>query len=318
MLKRFIAVACVLLSASYAFAQQYPAKPVKLIVPYTPGGGADGIARSVAEGMTQRLGQPVVVENRGGANTIIGSEYVASQPADGYTLLLCVSSLTVNQSLYKVNYDALRSFTPISILVSVPLVLVTAPSLPVKSVHDVVALAKARPGELTFASYGSGSSSHLAGELMKTMAGIEMLHVPYKGSSPSLTDVVAERASMSFSTIPPALPLVKAGRLKAIAVTSPQRLEQLKDLPTVAESGLPGFDVVGWNAICAPGGTPRPIVDRLYSVIRDTLATPATRDRLVNMGYVVVGNTPDEFAALMKSEAGKWAKVIQESHIKIE
>ena len=306
------------LAAAPAMADAWPSKPIKFVVPFTPGGSADTLARIFAEGLAARLGQPVIAENKPGANTIIATEYTASQPPDGYTIFLCTPALPINPSLYKVRYDPDKSFTYVSLLASVPLILVAHPEVPAANVKEVVALARAKPGDLAFTTYGLGSAAHLAGELLQAMTGTKMLHVPFKGSSPAVTEVVAGRAQLSFTTIPMVVPMINAGRVKAIGVTSAERVDIVKGVPTLAESGVPGYDVVSWNGLCGPAGMPKEIVDRIYKAVADTAAAPQSRARLVEAGYVVVASKPEQFKALVAGEVRKWGKLIKENNIKAE
>lgn len=318
---RLVAIAaasCLALGAwPVAAADAWPTKPIKLIVPYPPGGSTDTLARIVADGLSTRLGQPVVPENKPGAATIIGTEYAAAQPPDGYTLLLCTPGLPINPSLYKVNYDPQKSFTFVSLLVSLPLILVAHPEVPVKNVSDVIALAKSKPGEIAYTSYGMGSAAHLAGELFSTMSGTQFLHVPFKGSSPAVMEVIAGRAQLSFTTIPMVVPQIKAGRVKPIAVTSQQHVDIVKDVPTISESGLPGFEVIAWNGLCGPAGLSQEIVDRLHKATHEILSQPESRARIADAGYVIADTSPAEFRAFVRSEEAKWSKLIQEAHVKV-
>ena len=309
-----------LCGAAAAHAQTYPSKPIRIIVPFVPGGGSDTIARGLAAGLNERFGQPVVVENRGGANTIIGTEYVANSPADGYTLLLCTGSFSINPNLYKINYDPLKSFTPVSQFLEGSLLLVVHPSLPVKNVKELIALAKARPGELTFASYGTGSPAHLAGELMKSMAGIDMLHIPFKGSVPAISEVVSGRVSLSFAVMTPVISFVQSGRLRALGTASRARSLGYKEFPTIAESGLPGFEASGWNGICAPAGLPREVLTKIHGAIVDVFATEESRNKYIKMGFNMLPRptSPEEFSALIRAEIQKWGKVIKDAGIKVE
>lgn len=307
------------LAAPSAHAQPYPNKPIKLVVPFVPGGGSDTVARVLAHGLTERLGEQVVVENRGGANTIIGTEYVAKSRPDGYTLLVCTGSFVINPSLYKLNYDTLKDLIPVTMYLSGRLLLVVHPSLPVKNVKELVALAKAKPGELTFSSYGAGSPSHLAGELLKDMTGINMLHVPFKGSQPSISEVVAGRVSMTFGVMTPVMPFVKAGRLRAIAFTTPKRVPDHPDIPTVAET-VPGFEAVGLNGICAPAGTPKEIIQTLHTNIAAVMTDQPVRKKLIDGGADIVERPlpPEEFGPLVRSEMAKWKKVVDKAGIKVQ
>ena len=302
-----------------AYAQSYPSKTIRLVVPFVPGGGSDSTARIIASGMSERLGQQVLVENRGGANTIVGTEYVANQRPDGYTLLVCTGSFVINPSLYKLNYDTLRDFTPVTQYLSGQLLLVVHPSIPARNAKELLALARAKPGELTFASYGAGSPSHLAGELLKNMTGINMLHIPFKGSAPSISEVVAGRVSMTFGVVVPVMPHVQAGRLRPIGFATPERRPAFPDIPTIAET-VPGFEAVGFNGICAPSGPPPAIIERLNAVISDVLAHPETRARIIKSGADLVDRPrgPKEFGALVRSEIAKWKKVVDSAGIKLE
>jgi tripartite-type tricarboxylate transporter receptor subunit TctC len=299
-----------------AAADAYPTKPIKIVVPYTPGGGADILTRTLAAALTPKLGQQVIVDNRPGGNTIIGSEYVANAQPDGYTLLLVPASFAINPSFYKVPYDTVRGFAPVGLVALVPLMLVANPNVQINSVKDLIDLAKAKPGKLTFASYGSGSPAHLAGELFKSMVGVDMLHIPYKGSAPALSDVVAGHVAIMFSSMSPAVPLVKSGRLKGIAVTTTKRVPAMKDLPTIAEAGVPGYEVQAWNGIVAPAGTPKEIVAKLNRAIVEIVATKEFRDRISAQGFEPDSSSPEEFAELIQRDILKWAKVIKDSGAK--
>lgn len=299
-----------------AAADTYPSKPVKIVIPYTPGGGADILARTLAAALAPKIGQPVIVENRPGANTFTGTEYVAKSPPDGHTLLLVAASFSINPSFYKLPYDSIHGFAPVALVALVPLLLVTNPAVPVNSVKDLIALAKAQPGKLTFASYGSGSPAHLAGELFKSMVGVDMLHIPYKGSAPALADIVAGHVALSFSSMSPAVPLVKSGRLKAIAVSTAKRVSAMKEIPTIAESGVPGYEVLAWNGIAAPAGTPKDVVAKLNQAIAEIVATTEFRDKISAQGFEPESSSSEEFSELIQRDMLKWAKVIKESGAK--
>ncbi|HET9651910.1 MAG TPA: tripartite tricarboxylate transporter substrate binding protein [Usitatibacter sp.] len=316
-LARILLCALALCAGVAAAAEPWPAKPVKLVVPYPPGGSTDGLARIFADGLGSRLGQPVIIENKPGAATVIGTDYVAAQAADGYTLLLCTPGLAINPSVYPVHYDPEKSFTYVTLLASLPLILVAHPDVPVANVNDVVALAKSKPGEISYTTYGMGSAAHLAGELLHQMTGAKMLHVPFKGSSPAVTEVIAGRANLSFTTVPMVVPMIKAGRVKPVGVTTAQRLDVLKDVPTIAES-LPGFEVVSWNGLCAPAGVSHEIVERLNKASNEVVNAPESRARLVDQGYVVAGGTPEQFRAFVMAEVRKWSKLIREANVKME
>jgi tripartite-type tricarboxylate transporter receptor subunit TctC len=304
-----------------AAAQSYPAKPIRFVVPFPPGGPLDIMARGVGQKLQDAWGQPVVVENRPGAGGGIGAELVAKSPADGYTLLMgAVSTHAINPSLYpKIGYDPRKDFVPVALVAQVPNILVVHPSLPVQSVQDLIAYAKAKPGSLSFGSGSTGSTGHLAGELFKTMAGVDMAHIPYKGGAPAMQDLLAGQTQLMFDNLANALGQVKAGKLRAVAVTTAQRAPAAPDLPTIAESGLPGFDLTTWFGVFAPAGTPPEIVAKLNAEIVKALASKELTERLAAMGTAPPeNNTPERFASFVRSEAAKYAKVVRESGAKVE
>jgi tripartite-type tricarboxylate transporter receptor subunit TctC len=302
-----------------AAAAPYPTKPIRMIVAVPPGGPADTLARLVAPRLTESLGQTVVIDNRPGANGIIAYETTARAAPDGHTFTAVAAGVVINASLYKsVPYDPIRDFAPITLGITVPNILVVHPSVAASSVKDLIALAKAKQGAVTFASAGNGTSGHLALELFRTSAGVDVIHVPYKGGGPALADVLAGQVQALFSIALAAAPQIKAGRVKALAITSLRRSPVSPDLPTVAESGLPGFEVVGWFGWLAPAATPKPIIDRLHGEIVRTLRLPDVRDRLLSQSTEPVGNTPQEFAAFMKSEHAKWGRLIRAANIRVE
>ena len=313
-------LAAALTAAPAALAQTYPTKTVRMIVAFPPGGTTDILARATAQKLTEAFGQQVVIDNRPGAGGNIGTELVARSPADGYTLLASPgSTLTSNPAVYaKVPFDTVRDFAPVTIIAEVPNVLIVHPSLPVKTVKELIALAKARPGQLAYASTGAGQSTHLSAELFKQMARVDMIHVPYKGSAPALTDMVAGQVTVMFDNMPSCLPFVKAGRLKAIAVTSTKRSPTTPELPTVAEAALPGFDVTVWFSVLAPANTPRDIVARLNGEIVKALKAPDMRERLSQQGAEPVGNTPEEFAGVIKRDLAKWSKLVKDANIRLD
>lgn len=321
---RFAAGMLVLLVAGVAApalrAQPYPAKPVRLVVPYPPGGGSDTIARPLAQKMTEGLGQQVFVDNRGGANGNIGMELVARSTPDGYTLVFALSAqLAINPSLYrKIPYDPVRDFAPINLFGSGIYILVVHPSLPVKSVKELVALAKARPGEIAYSSSGSGSGGHLAAELFTRMAGIRMLHVPYKGGGPALMDLLAGNVQVLFATQLASWPHIQSGRVRALAVSTAKRPASLPDLPTIAEAGIPGYDAGVWYALLAPAGTPRDILARLSGEVVRALQQSDFRGFLIKNGIEPIGGPPEELDALIRSEIKKYARLIQEAGIRAE
>ncbi len=296
-------------------AASYPAKPIRLVVPFPAGGTTDILARAVAQKLSEAWGQQVIVDNRPGAGGNIGSDLVAKSAPDGYTLLMgTVGTHAINPSLYaKMPYDHVKDFAPVILVAGVPNVLVVNPSLPVHSVQELIAYAKANPGKLNFASSGNGTSIHLSGELFKTMTGVQMTHIPYKGSAPALTDLVGGQVELMFDNLPSSLPFIKAGRLRALAVTSGTRAAALPDLPTLAESGLAGFEASSWFGVLAPAGTPRDIVAKLNGAIATWLASPEAREKLSSQGAIAAGGTPDAFARHIAAETVKWAKVVKAS-----
>ncbi|MBI3067740.1 MAG: tripartite tricarboxylate transporter substrate binding protein [Betaproteobacteria bacterium] len=293
---------------------------MRLIALNPPGGVSDTLARAIGEKLAERLGQPFVIDNRVGAGGIIGSEIVARAQPDGHTLLMgFIGNLAINPGLYKkLPYDPIRDFAPVSLAGRSPLVVVAHRSLPVKSIRDLIALAKAQPGALNFSSSGSGNGTHLAAELFRTMAGIKMTHVPYKGGPPAMTAVIAGEVSLTFSTAPPAIPQVKAGRVKALAVTTERRIPTLPEVPTVAESGFPDYVVTTWFGVVAPAATPRQVVRKLNREIVDILGDRAVLDRIATAGLIAAPSSPEQFADLIKSETVRWAKVIKESGAKAD
>jgi tripartite-type tricarboxylate transporter receptor subunit TctC len=314
-----ISAVLALASAQLAGAQSWPAKPIKLIVGFPPGGGSDALARLTAAALTEKLGQQVVVDNKPGANTILATQFVQSQPADGYTLLFVSASFAINPSLYKLTYDIEKDFTPVAVVAIVPLLLVTNNEVPAKSVAELVALAKSQPGKLTFASFGIGSAGHLAGELLQSMTGTEMLHVPFKGSAPALADLMGGRVTMMLPGIGSAINLAKEGKMRALAVSTAARASGAPDIPTVAESGVPGYDVATWESIQAPVGTPPEVVAKLNAAIREVVATKALREKMINLGFEPDAlKSPAEVGQFVKSEKEKWARVVKERGIKVE
>jgi tripartite-type tricarboxylate transporter receptor subunit TctC len=302
---------CAWLPAAHA---QYPLKPVRLIVPYPPGGGTDTLARLLTQKLGETLGQQVVLENRPGAGANIGTELAAKAPADGYTLLLSTIANAISASLYaKLNYDLARDFAPVTLLATTPHIVVVHPSLPVKSIRDLIALAKARPGQLAYSSSGSGTPSHLAGELFNTMAGVKMTHIPYKGGGPSVISMLSGETSAGFATTPSVLQHVRSGKLRGLAVTTDRRSPSTPDLPTVAEAGLPGYAAGSWYGLVAPAGTPRDIIARLHAETLKVLRLPEVKERLDATGFEVLTSTPEEYAAFTRSEIEKWAKVVRAS-----
>lgn len=299
-------------------ADAYPSRPVRLVVGYAAGGATDVLARLVAVRMGEGLGQPMVVENRAGANSNVGAEVVAKAVPDGYTLYVYTIANTINATLYdKLGYDPAKDFEPVGMIARIPNVLVVNPKLPVKTVADYVRFAKESGNGVTFASSGSGSSIHLSGEIFRSRSSANMLHVPYKGSAPAVTDLLGGQVQSMFDNAPSALPHIKAGRLRAIAVTSAQRMPLLPDVPTVAESGFPGFDVQSWFAIAAPAGTPRPVVDKLNAALNKALNAPDVRERMRDLAATPEPGTPEQLRAFIAAELKRWHDVVKQSGARV-
>jgi tripartite-type tricarboxylate transporter receptor subunit TctC len=313
-----LAAAAMLAAPSVILAQQYPTKPVRIIVPFAPGGGSDFIARFMAQRLTTAFGTQVIVENKPGAGGVLGIEAGVKSAPDGYTLTLIASSYTVNPSVYKINFDPVTDITPIIQMSQGPLLVVANPKFPVKTVKELIALAKSKPGDVTFASAGQGSVIHLASELFASMAGIKMNHIPYKGTGPALTDTIAGQTNIFFSSTANAMPHVKSGRLKAIAVTTAKRIPALPEVPSVAESGVPGYEVTLWHGLIGPKGLPRAIVDRINSEVTKALTLKETAEQLQSDGVAPAGGTPEQFAARIKNEIGVWRKVVADAGVKPE
>ena len=307
-----IAACFSLVFASAAGAQEYPSKPVRLIIPYPPGGGADILGRIVAGKLSAVLGQQVIVDNRGGANGMIGTEIAAHAPADGYTLLFPSSPHTVNLSMVsKLPYDTVKDFTPVSLAATTPYTLVVHPSMPVKSVKELIAFARGRPGKINYASGGSGGSPHLAMELFKSMTGVDMVHVAYKGVGPALVDVLAGHVQVFFSNAAPAVPHIKAGRLRALATSGAKRSLVAPEIPTVAEAGVPGFEASAWYGVIAPARTPAAIVHRLNAEIVRFMRTPETQERLKSLSAESLTSTPQEYARVIEADIDRWGKLVR-------
>ena len=311
-------IAALLLAAlpALAPAQGFPKGPVKLVVPFPAGGGSDVVARAVAPRMAEALGQPVIIENRAGASGNIGTELVARSPADGQTLLMASAATAIQTTLAKnLSWNLARDFAPVSLLVINQSVLVAHPSVPVNSVKELVAYARANPGKLSFASYGNGTSAHLAGELFKLLAGVDLLHVPYKGAAPAANDLLGGQVNLMFADISAVLPNVKAGKLKALGIGSASRFDGLPAVPTIAEAGLPGYEAGGWLGLVVPAATPREAIAALNSAASKSLASPKVKERLVALATVPVGNTPAYFGDFIQEEVAKWARVIRAAHV---
>ncbi len=311
--KGAVAGALYLVGCLAGAAQDYPTKPVRIVVPYAAGGGTDALARFLSHGLEQRLGQPFIIENRPGQGTATGGAYVARAAADGYTLLAATSStLAFNPTVYKkLPYDPLTDFSPISLVAAVPFVLVVNPSLPVKTVADLVVLAKSKPGELSYASGGTGAAHHIYMELLKSMTGIDVKHIPYRGGGPALGDVVAGHVPMMFGDVGQVTGLVREGRVRALGVTLGKRVETLPDVPTMVEAGLEGYEANSWQSIVAPAQLPRPIVGALNKALTGFLAEPATKEHFLKLGMQPLSSTPEAFADYLRAEIVKWAPVIK-------
>ena len=300
-------------------AQEYPTRPIRLIVPFPPGGGTDIVARTLAQKLSESLGQQVVVDNRGGAGGNIGAEVTARAPADGYTLFMASATHTINMTLYsKLAYDVVKDFAAVSLAASLPYTLVSHPALPVRSAADLVRLAKSRPGQLNYPSAGSGTGTHLAMEIFKSAAGIDIVHVPYKGSAPALTDILSGQMQTMFGNTAAVLPQIKGSRLRALAVTGKTRSAQMPDVPTISETVVPGFEVIQWYGILVPAGTPEPVIRRLNGDMQKAVDSRELRERLANEGADPVKSTPQEFSAFIRAEVTKWAKAVKSSGARVD
>jgi tripartite-type tricarboxylate transporter receptor subunit TctC len=318
-MKWWIPFALALLAPLHAAAQAWPSKPVKLVVPYPPGGPTDIVARVVAERLQAQTGQPFIVDNRPGAGGNVGADVVAKSAADGYTLLVATTAHAINKSLFKnLTYDVQRDFTAVSLLTQGPLVLVVNPQYPARSVADLIARAKAKPDGVSFASSGNGQSTHLAAELFASMAGAPMTHVPYKGSAPALNDVIAGQVPIMFDTMLSAMPHVKAGKLRALAITGAQRSPAAPDVPTIAESGLPGYQAYAWNGLLVPAGTPAAVVSRLSAELKTALSQPAVQEKFAAQGFAATWMSPADAGSFVKTEIDKWARTVQQSGARVE
>jgi tripartite-type tricarboxylate transporter receptor subunit TctC len=313
-----LALGLLLALASPAVAQDYPNRPVRLIIPFPPGGSNDVVGRLVANQLSEKLGHKVFVDNRGGAGGVLGTEAAANAAPDGYTLLVVSIAHAVNPALYKLNYDPIKSFAPISIMATGPNVLAVNPTLPVKSVKELVALAKEKPGSIDYASAGVGSFQHLGGELFKLVAGVNLQHVPYKGGGPAMQDVIAGHVKVMFSSLVQTTPFIHSGQLRALGVGGAKRNPVLPDVPTIQEAGVPGYVADNWWGIVAPAGTPQPIIDRLYKDLQETLKSPELTAAFAREGAEAVTMSTAEFSSYMESEIAKWAKVIKEGNIKAQ
>jgi tripartite-type tricarboxylate transporter receptor subunit TctC len=316
---QLLALGLLAVVSGHASAQTtYPTKAIHFITPFPPGGSLDPLTRMSAQKLSEKWGQPTVVENRPGANTIIGTSAVAKAAPDGYTLLVAGTPHVVNPSLFATPYDAIRDFAPIATIARSRQILVVNPSLPVNNLQALIALAKTKPGQLTFSSSGTGNTNHLAGELLCSLAGIKMLHIPYKGAGPAIIDLISGQLQLSFHVPISVIPHIKSGRLKPLAISGATRAMALPQVPTFAEAGLPAFDMAGWTGMFAPAGTPKEIVDKISGEMARILATPDVVERLVNQGLEPLISTPEQFAALLKSDMTKFAKLIKDANIKAE
>jgi len=306
------------LSADVA-AQAYPGRPLRWVIPFPPGGGADYLARIVGQKAGEALGQQIVIDNRGGAAGNIAAEVAARAAPDGHTLLQANVSHAISASLYrKLSYDLARDFVPVTQLASIPFVLTVNLAVPAASLGELIALAKAKPGALNYASSGNGGPSHMSMELLKSMAGVDLRHVPYKGGALATTDLIAGRVQALFMTVAVALPHVNGGRVRALGVTSAQRVQSFPRIPTIAEAGVPGYEMTTWFGVMAPRGTPPQVVEKLHGVFTQALAAPDVRERVANQGFAIVGSSPREFAAFVKAEMSKWAEVVKSSGAKVD
>ena len=306
-------------AATLAAAQDYPNRPIRLVVPQPPGGPTDIVSRILAQKMSERMGQPINVDNRAGAGSNIGTEIVAKAPRDGHTLVVATVQHIVNPFLFAaLPFDPVRDFVPVTLISKAHIVLITHPESPAHTLRELIAAAKARPGQINWGSAGNGSTSHLAVELFKVNAGADVVHVPYKGTQPALTDLVGGRIPVMFDGVITSLPHIRAGRVRPLAVASLTRSQLLPEVPTMSEAGLPGFEAVGLAALMAPAGTPPEVIARLHREVVAVLQTPEVRERLIAMGLEVVGNSPAEFAEYLRSESVKWGKIIRDAKIRAE
>jgi tripartite-type tricarboxylate transporter receptor subunit TctC len=308
------------LACGATLAQSYPSKPIRIVSPFPPGGTSDILARALGERLSKEWGQPVVTENRPGAAGNIASEYVAKSAPDGHTLLInTVGTHAINAAIYpKLGFDPIKDFTPITNLVALPSLLCAHPSVPVRNVKELIALARKHPGELSYSSAGSGSQPHLTAEMFKTMTGVNLLHVPYKGASPQMIGLLGGEVAVSWATAPSGVPFVKAGKLRPLGVSSSRRMPALPDVPTIAEAGVPGYDAMGWNGLVGPAHIPPAVVQKINASVVKIFNTPEVRNRFVALGAEPIPSTPDAFASLMQAELPKWAKIVKESGARLD
>jgi len=314
-----LAILAALLAGAAHAQQSYPDKPVRMVVPWPPGGSVDIVARLISEKLGQKLGQPIIIDNRSGASGTIGMDAVAKSRPDGYTLLINTIPLATNPALFaQLPFDTVRDFAPIALIAKMPHLLIATQSITVNNMRELLALAKSRPGRLTYSSAGNGSTFHMAGELFKYLSGTDVLHIPYRGGGPALADAISGQVDISFPSFVAALPFVKAGKIKALAITSASRSPLMPDLPTIAEAGLPGYEFTSWFMILAPAGTPRDIVSRLNQSVTETMKSPDLIDRFAREGTEIVTGSPDQATAFLNAEIVQWGKVIRERGIKMD
>jgi len=306
------------LAAGTSLSQTYPTKPVRIIAPFAPGGGTDFIARLIAQKLTERLGQQVIVENKPGAGGNLGAEFAVKSPPDGYTLLLIAGSYTVNPSIYKLSFDPVNDITPLVQLSQGPFLVAVHPSVPAKTLKELIDYARKEPDKLSYASAGSGSITHLASELFLDMAKIKMVHVPYKGTGPALNDTIAGNTQLIFGSVATSLQFTKSGRLRGLAVTTPQRIPAAPELPTVAEAGVPGYEVVLWHGLVGPKGLPAAVVERVNQAANDALKSKDVADLLATDGVAPAGGTPERFRAVIKADIERWSRVVKQANIKAD
>lgn len=319
LLRSILLAACAATLTAAASAQAYPEKPVRIVVPFSPGGTTDMVGRVIGAKLGELLGQPVVIDNKAGGSTIIGTENLARSPADGYSIMLVTPDFTINPALRpSMPYDTRKDFTPIALIATYPMIMVANADHPFRSIGELIAQARAKPGQINFASAGNGSMPHLCAELFNSLAGVKLTHIPYKGNGPAITDLLAGRVSVLFSGGPPVEPHVKSGKLRMLGVTTAQRHATLPDIPTVAEAGVPGYEVTAWFGFIAPAGVPDAIVRRLNTEIGRALAAPDVREKLASLGANLGASTPDAFRKVIDDEIGKWSRVVKEAGIRID
>jgi tripartite-type tricarboxylate transporter receptor subunit TctC len=319
MLTRALCASALALLPAATHAQAYPSKPIRFIIPFPPGGPTDLMGRTAADRLARAWGVQVVADNRGGAGGNIGTELCAKSPPDGYTLCMMTVAQSISPAISKkLGFDPVRDFAPVTLMAVLPSMLTTHPSLPVKNVKELVALAKARPGQMSYASTGNGTSPHMLMEMFKSMAGINVVHIPYKGQAPAVVDQISGLVQLAFNTAVTVMPHVQAGKLKPIAISTRERFPPMPDLPTVEEGGIKGFDGSSWQAVVMPAGTPRPVVDKVYQELAAMLRSPETREKFLAQGALASGITPEEFARFLQAEIAKWAKVAKAANVQVD